>query len=101
MVRGAKLTLAEAPSLLLVIAVGGGAPQPAVAPSVCGALRVLLSLEEEGEDAGLPAGRAPVHHRNYNPRAQSETHTTAMGKPTPPSHTAYYCPFGLLNQAQA
>ena len=62
---GVGLTLAEAPSLLLVVVVGGGAPQPAVAAPVGGALGVLLSLEEEREHAGLSAGRAPVHHRNY------------------------------------
>lgn len=96
MVSGAGLTLTEAPSLLMVVIVGGGAPQPAVAPSVRGALRVLLPLEEEGEDAGLSAGRTPVHQRNYNPgAAQSETHTVAMGKPSSPSHTAYCCPFRL------
>lgn len=43
---------AEAPLAVVVVALGGGAPQLPVATAFAGAALVLLAQEGEGEDAG-------------------------------------------------
>lgn len=58
------LTLTEAPSLVPVIVIGGGAPQSAVPPSLSDTVGVFFPQEEVGKEARLPIGRSPIHHRN-------------------------------------
>ena len=59
-----QLTFTEAPSLVPVIIVRGGAPQSTVLPALCGTVHVVVTLEEEGEEAGLSIGCAPDHNWN-------------------------------------
>lgn len=59
------LTLTEAPSLVSVVVIGGGAPEPAISPALGGTVQVLLPQEKEGEQAKLPSSGASNHHRHW------------------------------------